>query len=87
MGAWDLVFLYNYCHGGRCENSLISVDFIVMIHMKCIICTVTDGYNVWVLVGLSRCVCGSVCPCVCVRCVCGVCVRACARACGVCVYI
>ena len=45
----------NYCHDGCCENSLIS-DFIVVINMDCIICTVTDGYNVWVPVGLSLCV-------------------------------
>ena len=35
----------NYCHDGCCENSLIS-DFIVLINMDCIICTVTHGYNV-----------------------------------------
>ena len=47
-----------------CENSLI------MINMNCIICTVTDGYNVWVSVGLSRYVYAGryifICVCVCV---------------------
>ena len=50
-----LVFLYNYCYGGCCENSLIS-DFIVMINVNRIICTVTKGYNVWGPLGLSLCV-------------------------------
>ena len=49
-----LVFLYNYCRDGCCENSLIT-DFIVMININRIICTVTDGH-VWVPVGLSLCV-------------------------------
>ena len=46
-GGGGLVFLYNCCHDGCCETTFIS-DFIVMINTNCIICTVTDGYNVWV---------------------------------------
>ena len=62
---------YN-CHDGCCENSLIS-DFSVMINMDRLICTVTDGCNVWVPVGLSLYVyAGQLCAFACVcACVCG----------------
>ena len=75
-----------YCRDGCCENSLIS-DFSVMINMDCSICTVTDGCNVWVLVGQSLCVyvgrlCAFTCVCVCVLAVCVcVCVCMCAGCC------
>ena len=52
-----------------CQNSMIRV-FIVIINRNCIICIVTDGYNVWVPVGLPCCVYAGryvlVCVCVCV---------------------
>ena len=67
---------YN-CHDGCCENSLIN-DFSVMINMDCLICTVTDGCNVWVPEGLSLyAYAGRLCAFVCV------CVRVCLACVGV----